>query len=330
MLLEESLTRLYLKNLEIESFKNKKYEEIQKDKHVYIFSCDKPNIYKIGKSKDTLARKKQLQTANVDNIIILHDRPTSNDYLLELIVHYILNSYRCKSNGEHFTANLDYMKTVIDIAEVFLDTLKSTYEYITKDELLQKINENILNQSNIIPNNEIKKIIELVITQLITDNNIQLITDNNIQPIIDNNKSVIINNTIVKQHIDNVKLFLENYCIITSNRLDQIKTSEIYNYYLNKNYEKISIIKFIDYMKLNNIEIISKKGYKYFINIKIIDYIPNDPVSEWLCSYYDLTDNDKDRISSSDLYNSYIYDGNLKISIVKFSEYMKYNEIEFI
>jgi P4 family phage/plasmid primase-like protien len=56
----------------------------------------------------------------------------------------------------------------------------------------------------------------------------------------------------------------------------------------------------------------------------------NDPVKLWLNSYYEFTDSDKDRISSSDLYNSYIYDGNSKISIVKFSEYMKYNEIDFI
>jgi DNA polymerase III psi subunit len=146
-LLNDTLNKLQLKDQEVDSFKNKKYEEIEKDKNVYIFSCDKSNIYKIGKSKDVIARKKQLQTGNVDDIIIHHTRPTSNDYLLEQIVHYVLDSYRCKSNGEHFTANLEYTKIVIDIAEVFLDTLKSTYEHISNDELLQKINENILNLS---------------------------------------------------------------------------------------------------------------------------------------------------------------------------------------
>jgi hypothetical protein len=75
MQLEESLTRLYLKNLEVNCYKNKKYEEIEKNKNVYIFSCDKPNIYKIGKSKDVELRRKQLQTANVDKIIIHHTRP---------------------------------------------------------------------------------------------------------------------------------------------------------------------------------------------------------------------------------------------------------------
>ena len=56
----------------------------------------------------------------------------------------------------------------------------------------------------------------------------------------------------------------------------------------------------------------------------------NDPVKLWLNSYYELTNSDKDRISSSELYNTYIYDNNPKISIVKFSEYMKFNEIEYI
>jgi hypothetical protein len=134
-LLDDTLIKLQLKDLEIESFKNRKYEEIEKDKHVYIFSC---NLIKVS----------------------------SNDYLLELIVHYVLDSYRCKSNGEHFTANLEYTKIVIDLAEVFLDTLKSTYEHITKEELIQKINENIENQL-------IEKIknIELNITPIIEISN---------------------------------------------------------------------------------------------------------------------------------------------------------------
>jgi putative DNA primase/helicase len=54
----------------------------------------------------------------------------------------------------------------------------------------------------------------------------------------------------------------------------------------------------------------------------------NDPVKGWLNSYYDITNNEKDRIKTSDLYNKYLYDGNTKISMVKFSEYMKQNEIQ--
>ena len=75
---------------------------------------------------------------------------------------------------------------------------------------------------------------------------------------------------------DPVKLFLSSQCIITTNQSDQIKTSDLYNCYLNKNCDKISIVKFIDFMKSNNIETINKKGYKYFTNIKILNTISDD------------------------------------------------------
>jgi len=265
MLLEDTLTKLLLKNQEVESFKNKKYEEIEKNKNVYIFSCDKSNIYKIGKSKDVEQRRKQLQTANVDTIIIHHTRPTSDDYLLELIVHSILDQYRCKSNGEHFTANLDYMKMVIDMAEIFFDTLRSTYEYITKEELLLKINENILNQSIIDPyelnidlelNNKLKKTNKKSIIKQNIDDNLVPITDlnitNNILPITDLN---ITNNTlpITNLNITNNILPITDLSIIES----KIKF----------NFDKDIITWFNETFKLteNNNDIIKVKDiYKLF------------------------------------------------------------------
>jgi hypothetical protein len=238
MLLEESLTRLYLKNLEIESFKNKRYEEIKKDKHVYVFSCDKPNIFKIGKSKDILQRKKQLQTGNVDNIIILHDCLTSNDNLLEQIIHYILDSYRCKSNGEHFTANLEYTKIIIDIAETFLDTLKSTYEYITKEELLQKINENILklNNNNIIKS-EILPITENIINTEILSITESIITNNldsppQIPEPVNFDNSISIQNPINNSSISSTDINIKNYPLLnygSKNSYRIIRTCQLCN-----------------------------------------------------------------------------------------------------
>ena len=260
MLLEDTLTKLHLKNQEIFTFKNRKYEEIQKTKNVYIFSCDKHNIYKIGKSKDVEQRKKQLQTANVDTIIIHHTRPTSDDHLLELIIHSILDQYRCKSNGEHFTANLDYMKMVIDMAEVFFDTLRSTYEYITKDELIHKINENILNQSIIDPyelnidlildsNNKLKKINKKSMIKQNIDENILPIT----YTIIPNNS---VNNNIMDAKINfnfdkdnniieaNIKFNFDKDIIIwftdtfelTDNKDDILKIKDIYDIFTKSTY----------------------------------------------------------------------------------------------
>jgi len=251
MLLEDTLTKLHLKNQEIDTFKNRKYEEIQKTKNVYIFSCDKPNIYKIGKSKDVEQRKKQLQTANVDTIIIHHTRPTSDDYLLELIVHSILDQYRCKSNGEHFTANLDYMIMVIDMAEIFFDTLRSTYEYITKEEFLQKINENILNQLIIDPyelnidlilesNNKLKKINKKsIIKQNINENTLP-ITDTIIaNNLVNNNINLSIIEPKIKFIFDkDIIIWFTDTFKLTKNNNDIIKVKDIYDIFKQSTYYK--------------------------------------------------------------------------------------------
>lgn len=146
MLLEDTLTKLHLKNQEIDTFKNRKYEEIQKDKFIYIFSCDKPNIYKIGRSKDIPKRLKSLQTANVDDIKVEDFYQTSDDQLLEYIIHNILDPYRCKANREFFSANLNYIILIIKIVGQFIDTIKSTYEFINREELLDIIIDNLSNQ----------------------------------------------------------------------------------------------------------------------------------------------------------------------------------------
>jgi P4 family phage/plasmid primase-like protien len=79
---------------------------------------------------------------------------------------------------------------------------------------------------------------------------------------------------------DPVKLWLTNNCIITDKQSDQIKTSVLYSHYLSGDNEKITIIKFIDLMKINNIPIINKKGYKYFIKIQIIINNDLDSINE--------------------------------------------------
>jgi len=69
---------------------------------------------------------------------------------------------------------------------------------------------------------------------------------------------------------DPVKGWLANSCEITDNDKDQIKTSDLYNRFVFDSNSRISSVKFMDYMKLNNIEHVSKKGYKYFICIKFL------------------------------------------------------------
>ena len=134
---------LELKEEEINKMKNKKYEEAEKTGSIYIFTTDKPEFSKCGRAKCSIKRKAQLQTALVDEIKELYSYNTCNDVLLESIIHDIFSGYRSKSNREHFWCNVEYMKTIIDIIGNTYDILKSSYEYISRDELLIKICQNL-------------------------------------------------------------------------------------------------------------------------------------------------------------------------------------------
>jgi hypothetical protein len=119
------------KELELNSYKEKKYEEIEKNGHVYVIKTD--GGYKVGKTKDINNRVKGLQTGNMKDIEVIFDFRTSNSDLLERIVHYILDRYRCNSNREFFDCNIDYIKNIVNIIGNTMDTLKSTYQSIPND-----------------------------------------------------------------------------------------------------------------------------------------------------------------------------------------------------
>jgi hypothetical protein len=120
------------------------YEEVLKSGYVYVLSTDKPGTFKVGRSKNEVKKRvSQLQTAVVDEIKIEYDFPTSNENLLETIMHYILDRYRTNYNREHFTCRKEYIITVLKIAGNYLDTLKSSYQKIEKGEILEKIAEKL-------------------------------------------------------------------------------------------------------------------------------------------------------------------------------------------
>ena len=136
-IIENNNELLQIKDEEINNIKQLKYEEADKLGSIYILTTDKPNIVKCGRTKSMLKRRYDLQVAQVDDIEVLYEYKTSDDALLESLVHKILNRY--KLNREHFTCNVEYMKNIINIAGNTLDILNSTFEYITKDEILDKI-----------------------------------------------------------------------------------------------------------------------------------------------------------------------------------------------
>ena len=157
--LEEKLLQnqqqLLLKEQELKYYKELTYEEVEKTGYNYILSTDKPGIYKEGLAKDPKKRIKGLQTGNVDDIQILFEYPTSNPALLESFVHFVLDRYRCNSNREHFRCDLEYMKTVIKLAGKMIDTLKSSFHTISKEELLERLEMDIyIEEENEVENEE--------------------------------------------------------------------------------------------------------------------------------------------------------------------------------
>lgn len=127
---------------ELQLYKEKTYEEIEKDGHLYVIKTDGGK--KVGKTKDTVSKRlKGLQTGNVEDIQILYDFPTSNPDLLEKVVHYILDRYRCNSNREFFDCNTEYIITIITTCGDVIDTLKSSFQTISEEELFGKLNENV-------------------------------------------------------------------------------------------------------------------------------------------------------------------------------------------
>lgn len=138
--LKEHQQLLQVTQQELVKYKEKTYEEIEKTGHIYVIKTDAQGSYKVGKTKDAVNKRiRGLQTGNVDNIQVLLDFKTSNPDLLEKNVHYILDRYRCNSNREFFDCDINYIKTVVAICGNILNTLKSTYQHISKDELFEKL-----------------------------------------------------------------------------------------------------------------------------------------------------------------------------------------------
>ena len=135
---EQFELQLQAKEQELIHYKKKIYEEIQKTGHIYVIKTD--GGYKIGKTKDINNRVKGLQTGNVKKIETVLDFKTSNSDLLERVVHYVLDRYRCNSNREFFDCDIEYIKNIVTILGNMIDTLKSTYHNISKEELINKIN----------------------------------------------------------------------------------------------------------------------------------------------------------------------------------------------
>jgi prophage antirepressor-like protein len=157
--LEEKLKQKELEyqkqSQELLRYKEKTYEEIEKTGHLYVIKTDGGT--KVGKTKDTVTKRiKGLQTGNVNNIEIILDFPTSNPDLLEKCVHYILDRYRCNSNREFFDCDVNYIKTIVNVCGTVIDTLKSSYQHISQEELVDKLKHNGIEVELEVDENQLK------------------------------------------------------------------------------------------------------------------------------------------------------------------------------
>ncbi len=134
---------LEAKEIELAKYKERTYEEIDKTGHVYVIGTDH-GTYKIGKTKDVVTKRvRSLQTGNANDIKVYLDFKTSNPDILERSVHYILDRYRCNSNREFFDCDVNYITMVVTTMGSVLDTLKSSYQTIQQEELVNKLNEKL-------------------------------------------------------------------------------------------------------------------------------------------------------------------------------------------
>jgi prophage antirepressor-like protein len=153
--LDEKDKLLQLQSKELVRYKTLTYEEVEKTGKIYILSTDKQGVTKCGRTKRSVQKRiDSLQTACVETIQVLFEYDTSNDILLESLVHYILDRYRCNYNREHFRCDIEYMKLVIQTAGKMIDTLKSSFETISKEELLEKLGTELYYETNESETNE--------------------------------------------------------------------------------------------------------------------------------------------------------------------------------
>ena len=143
---------------ELHRLKTKTYEEVPKLDHVYI--CKEvaelsSQTHKVGKAIDTKKRESQLNTGSAQGTRIIYERSTLNAKVVEDMVRVAQRRYHIGTIGgtEHYTNEIEHSVNVIDVACTVMDTLASSYEYITRNALLNKLVAKI-NDLRLVPDDE--------------------------------------------------------------------------------------------------------------------------------------------------------------------------------
>jgi hypothetical protein len=142
--LEAKDAELEARGEELERFRTKVYEAVERLDKVYAckdaaqIGTDK---HKIGKAIDDSKREATLNTALADGAKMVYVLEVSNGKLVEDIAKHALKRYH--HAREHYNCKLDHTCDVYDIGGTVVDTLASSYEFITRDELFDKVVERL-------------------------------------------------------------------------------------------------------------------------------------------------------------------------------------------
>jgi prophage antirepressor-like protein len=146
--LEDRDALVAARNTELAKIRTKIYEELPRLDHVYInkeaaeLASD---AHKIGKTVDTKKRESQLNTGSAQGSRMIYKRATVNAKIIEDIVKVVQRRYHIASLGgvEHYNNTVEHSVDVIDIAATVVDTLASSYEYMSRRDLLDKVYVNL-------------------------------------------------------------------------------------------------------------------------------------------------------------------------------------------
>ena len=125
---------------ELRRYKERTFDPVPTDEIVYVnkevaeLSSDR---HKVGITIDEKKRQSQLNTGSAQGSKMIFRVSTNNAKLVETIAAHVLRRYHC--GREHYNCRVEHTIDVIRVAAAVCDTLASTYEHITTEELYERV-----------------------------------------------------------------------------------------------------------------------------------------------------------------------------------------------
>ena len=132
---------------ELERYRTITYDEVRLDDNLYINkerSESHNKKHKVGKSKNVGRRLRESQTASASGVVNLYQRACFNAPICEKMINVVMQRYHISSNGgtEHYNNEYQHTIDVVDSAAVYIDTVASTTEHMTRQDFFAKLIEN--------------------------------------------------------------------------------------------------------------------------------------------------------------------------------------------